>query len=279
MKKNLIIGIVSTALLVLAAGLAVYSFYPTSQPVAKTKTTAKAKKQKKNKRPRVVASTNRVAAAMAARLQKTDDNERDEEAKLTAAELAILRELREGAEDDNFHRVRKAVEKIQELQRKKGIDAVPPYLREEAVEALGEFLPGSLPELIGFMGDTDSDVLADVLSQFEDAIDNSGLGDRALADILVSVSKVLTDDDALDALFCCVENEMRNSVAVKTYTEILQHGTEAAKERVWESIEDFTGEDDVKSKADLENWLKENPDDEDDEEFYGPEEDDDKDDD
>ena len=62
---------------------------------------------------------------------------------------------------------------------------------------------------------------------------------------------------------------MRNSVAVATYKEILKSGTEEAKQRVWESVEDFTGEE-ITTVEQLDEWLKQNPDDEDDDDLYGP---------
>lgn len=194
----------------------------------------------------------------------------DDEAKLTAAELALLNELQEGVDRESFRDVVKTVEKIQKMIREKGFDGVPVALRAEAVEALGWFTPDSLAELLGFMADTDPDVLDDVMTKFEDAIDDAELGDRALSEILKSVAKVLDNEEALDALFMGIESDMRNSVAVATYKEILKTGSDAAKSRVWESIEDFTGEDDIKTVEQLDEWLKENPDDEDDEDFFGP---------
>ena len=76
-----------------------------------------------------------------------------------------------------------------------------------------------------------------------------------------------------------LENDMRNSVAVDTYKEIFKTGSEEIKKRLVESMQDFTGEDDLTAPEQLDAWLKENPDDEDDDEFYGnADKDDDKDD-
>ncbi len=269
--------IVAAIIAAIAAFVAVY-LIPSPGKKAPSQ---KAKVVKVSKKGKHFARQHRKAGESARKINSQGkDGERvlleaDEEAKLTAAERALLEELRDGADDDNFHRVAKAVKQIQALQREKGQDAVPVLLRQEAVEALGEFLPGSLPELMGFMADTNPEVFEDVMSQFEDAIDNSGLGDRALADIITTVARVVKSEDALDALFMCIENDMRNSVAVSTYIEISKTGSEEAKARLQESIEDFTGEDDMTDIKKLEDWAKENPDDEDDDEFYGPDDDDD----
>lgn len=273
--------IVAAIVAAIAAFAAVYFI---QFPMSKKAPSQKAKVVKVSKKGKHFARQHRKAGESARRIDAQGKggerilSEADEEAKLTAAERALLEELRDGADDDNFHRVAKAVKQIQALQREKGPDAVPVLLRQEAVEALGEFLPGSLPELMGFMADTNPEVFEDVMSQFEDAIDNSGLGDRALADIITTVARVVKSEDALDALFMCIENDMRNSVAVSTYIEISKTGSEEAKARLQESIEDFTGEDDMTDIKQLEDWAKENPDDEDDDEFYGPDDDDDDDD-
>lgn len=275
------INAIIAAVIALAAGAFIYTTFIHEKPAPKKNATSL--RAKKAKRPQLKGKKRplRASQAMSSQTEKPKPNlgsDADEEAKLTAAERALLAELQNGVDDEDIKRVVKAVEKIQAIQREKGIDAVPVFLRSEAVEALGWFLPDSLSSLLGFMADSDPDVLQDVMSQFEDAIDDSGLGDRELSKILKSVAKVLTDEDALDALFMGIENDMRNSVAVDTYLEILKTGSEAAKARIWESVSDFTGEDNITSEADLKKWAEdpENADDEDDEEFYGPDKDDDE---
>ncbi len=203
----------------------------------------------------------------------------DEESLLTDEMKAIMAELQDALDDDDGQRVSKIAEKILITQRKLGQDAVPPVVREKAVEALGFFLPGSLADLVGFMADSDPDVLQDVMDKFEEAIDDADLGDRDLAGILTTVAKILTNEDAIDALFFAIETDMRNSIAVETYLDILANGTEEVKAKVWESIQDFTNEDEISTPEDLQKWLDENPDDEDDEEFFSGKDTDDGDDD
>ena len=211
------------------------------------------------------------------------DSDAEEEAKLTAAEKQLLKELQNGLDANSLSRVAKVVEKIQAMRRSgtNGTDPVSPYLRAQAVEALSQFLPHSLGDLIGFMDETDSDILDDVMSHFESAIDDTSLSDIELCDIFKSVAKVLTDEDALDSLFMGIETDMRNSKAVETYLSIIETGSPAAKARVWESIEDFTGEDNIHTAEDLKRWAAdpENSDDPDDPDFYGGDKDDTSDDD
>lgn len=197
----------------------------------------------------------------------------DDEAALSAEMKEIIASLQKALDDEDRKGVSKIASKIQDLIAKGGQEAVPVSVRMKAVEAIGWFLPDSLADLVPFMGDSDPDVIDDVMSAFEEALDNISLGDRELSLIVKSVSKALSNDDALDALFFCVESDMRNSVAVDTYKYLMQNGSKECKERILSSIEDFTGEDNITTEGDLDNWLKENPDDEDDEDFYAGEKD------
>lgn len=192
----------------------------------------------------------------------------DEEANLSDEMKQILAELQDALDDNDAQKVSKLAERILVTQRKKGQDAVPPYVREKAVEAIGFFLPGSLADLVGFMADSDPDVLQDVMDKFSEAIDDPDLGDRELSSILTSVSKVLNNEDAVEALFFAIESDMRNSVAVQTYLDVWENGSKEVQAKVLESIADFTGEDDISTPEQLKKWLEENPDDEDDESFY-----------
>lgn len=193
----------------------------------------------------------------------------DEEAMLSAEMRKVLADLRRAVDQDNRKAVSKLAEQILVTMRKNGDDAVPPFVRSKAIEAIGFFLPDSLADLAGFMADSDPEVLEEAMSQFELAIDDPDLGDRELSSILKTFSKVLTDPDAIDSFFMGIESDMRNSVAVETYKYVAENGSDAIKNRIWESVEDFTGEDYIKSTKDLEDWLSQNPDDPDDEDFYG----------
>ena len=203
-----------------------------------------------------------------------------EEDKLTAAQQAVIDELQEALDDESFRRVARIVKSIQDQYHKGGDAAVPPIMREQAVEALSWFLPDSLAELIGFMADSNPEVLDDVMKNFTEGIDDAELGDRELANIFKQIAPVIKDDDAIDAILMGLENDMRNSVAVDTYKDLFVNGSDEIKQRLVESMQDFTGEDDITTPEQLDKWLKDNPDDEDDEEFYGnADKDDDKDDD
>ena len=241
---------------------------------SKAKVSLRSKKLIKGKKGAISSKRNNRWAAKISESQNEREKPNltlteDEEAMLSAEMKKVLADLRRAVDQDNRKAVSKLAEQILVTMRKNGDDAVPPFVRSKAVEAIGFFLPDSLADLAGFMADSDPEVLEEAMSQFELAIDDPDLGDRELSSILKTFSKVLTDPDAIDSFFMGIESDMRNSVAVETYKYVAENGSDAIKNRIWESVEDFTGEDYIKSVKDLEDWLSQNPDDPDDEDFYG----------
>ena len=283
MKMNRSLVLVGCAALATAliVGAAVYFFSspPEKQQAEERKAEERPNRKKRSKKERGKssrASVDRPSTNMVGRASVAA-----EEDNLTAAQKALLDELQEAVDDESFRRVARIVKSIQDQYLKGGDAAIPPVMREQAVEALSWFLPDSLAELIGFMADSNPEVLEDVMKNFTEGIDDAELSDRELANIFKQIAPVIKDDDAIDAILMGLENDMRNSVAVDTYKNIFVNGSDEIKQRLVESMQDFTGEDDITTPEQLDAWLKENPDDEDDEEFYGnvDKDDDDKDDD
>jgi hypothetical protein len=271
MKSNRLLVLIGCAMFALA--LVVCYYYPsaskenqpqeTQDPATKPHGKKPAKKGH-SKQSAKAAKTGNVSTNAVPKLQVPS-----EEDKLTAAQQAVIDELQEALDDESFRRVARIVKSIQDQYHKGGDAAVPPIMREQAVEALSWFLPDSLAELIGFMADSNPEVLDDVMKNFTEGIDDAELGDRELANIFKQIAPVIKDDDAIDAILMGLENDMRNSVAVDTYKDLFVNGSDEIKQRLVESMQDFTGEDDITTPEQLDKWLKDNPDDEDDEEFYG----------
>ena len=215
-------------------------------------------------------------AAHVANAGAEDGDDVDEDGvKLTAEMRQILSEIQDCLDNEDRKSLSKVCEKIARIQRERGEGTVPASVRAKAVEAVGQFLPASLAELIGFMADSDPDVVDEVFDQLDTLLNDTTIGDRELSTMLVAVSKVLTNEDAIDSLAMAVDMNMRNSVKVATCQQILDSGSEAVVARIRETIADMLeveveelpeGSKAVKNK--LKEWLDENPDDEDDEEFY-----------
>lgn len=256
------------------------SMLKSHQP-AQQKKALVSKKQAKKAKPAQKAGKKDVPGRMAREFQSKEAKQQaarlsdDEYNSLSTEMKKLIDTLQEALDNNDAKTVSKIAEQILVTQRKKGQDAVPPFVREKTVEAIGIFLPDSLADLVGFMADSDPDVLQDVMDRFSEAIDDPDLGDVELSNILSSVGKILDNEDAIDSLFLGIESDMRNSIAVKTYLELWENGSKAVKDKIVESVADFTGEEDITTPDKLKEWLEQNPDDEDDEDFYGATKDDD----
>ena len=275
MKINRPLILIGCATLAAALAVGTAVVFYSDPPVPEQQDAGKKREKRAQRKKRLLRKERDKRSEARSATSSTNDVADEYEVELTVAQKALLDELQEALDDESLRRVAKLVEKIQEQYRKGGDAAVPPYMREQAVEALSWFLPDSLAELIGFMADSNPDVLEDVMKNFTEGIDDAELSDRELANIFKKIAPLIEDDDAIDAILMGLENDMRNSVAVDTYKEIFKTGSDAIKQRLVESMQDFTGEDDITTPEQLDAWLKENPDDEDDEDFYGKADDDD----
>ena len=272
-NRALVIGGLLVAAIASGAFFTV-SMLKSSQPTPQKKVLISKKPTKKAKASKMSGKKN-LPARMARDFQTKESKQQvsrltDDEYNSLAPEMKkLIDTLQEALDNNDAKTVSKIAEQILVTQRKKGQDAVPPFVREKTVEAIGIFLPDSLADLVGFMADSDPDVLQDVMDRFSEAIDDPDLGDVELSAILSSVGKILDNEDAIDSLFLGIESDMRNSVAIKTYLDLWENGSKPVKDKIIESIADFTGEEDITTPEQLKEWLEQNPDDEDDEDFYG----------
>lgn len=187
----------------------------------------------------------------------------------------ILADIQACLDNEDRKALSKVCERIAQIQRERGEGSVPVSVRAKAVEAIRLFLPATLAELVGFMADSDPEVVDSVFEQLDNLLNDTTIGDKELSGLLVSMSKVLTNEDAVDSLVMAIDNNMRNSVKVGTYIKILNSGTDAVVAKTRESIAEMleievvdlpTDPNFVKEK--LNEWLEENPDGEDDADFY-----------
>lgn len=206
---------------------------------------------------------------------EVDDDVDENGVKLSQEMKQILADLQDCMDRDDRKKLTKICERIQAIQRERGVDAVPVSVRSAAVEAIGIFLPESLSELVGFMADSDADVLDSVINQLDNVLNDTTIGDREISTVFTSISKVLTNADAVDSMVLTIEGNMRNSVKVQTYKTLLDTGTPEVISRLKESIAETLEiepeelpEDKESIKKKLTEWQQDNPDGEDDDDLY-----------
>lgn len=205
------------------------------------------------------------------KMLELDDEEMGE---LTDLAKKLLLSLQAALDAEDFAQIQSIIAMIENSPKgvlSKTANGIPVYLRRKLVEALGWFGAEGMPEIVDFLGDENQEVAEAAIEQFELALEDVTLGDRARAEIVVMASKALHDRDALERIFMEI-SIMRNSVAVPTIVEICRTGTEEARDLMPETISFVTGTDEgeIVTVEDMEKWLGENPDGEDDEDLYGP---------
>ncbi len=284
-QRNIIISALLVAIVVAAGALYMYlpaekapEPKPSSEkphrkaPQKKHKPNAKPNRNNKKQRPRAnpAVLTNRLSSA------RSQAQEEDEEKNLSAEMKNLLAEIQSCLDNNDRKALTKVCDKIAKIRREKGEEAVPAIVRERAVEAIGHFLPASLAELLAFMADTNAEIAQAAADKFEDEVLNdTTIGDRELSDILVSMAKVINNEDTIDSMMMSIDGNMRNSVKVSTCNQLLESATDAVAKQLRETIADILEVEVEELPADnktlqdkLNEWLKENPDDEDDEDFY-----------
>ena len=220
------------------------------------------KKRAKGRRNEVA----RAGEAKEAKKKPTFALDDDDEAKLNAEQRKMIEAIRAALDAEDRPRVLKLVQALQASDE--WPDGIPKSIKMAAVEALGWFGKSCLPEIAGFLGDGDSEVVQSAIEKFEEALSDFDLSDRDRSKILIEASKVIDDAEAMDSMLFTL-NEMRPSVAVETMKELIASGNAATKSVLQDAIDFYTGEENIKTPDQLDEWLKENPDDPDAEELYG----------
>ena len=200
-----------------------------------------------------------------------------DEVELSKEIAAIYSEIRKSFDKDPFMdspKSRKALlAAVQKLLAQTANGAVVPgFVKRNTIDMLGWAGGDGLSEMVGFMADADAEVATYAKEKFQDALDDFTLSDREISAVLKEVVKVEHDQESLDMYISQLSN-MRNSVKVDTALAIVDSGNEDAV-AVLENNMDFhfgagEGDYEVKTRADIVQYGKDNPDGEDDEAFYG----------
>lgn len=238
-------------------GEAVLSSVATRADSAKPKASRKGPLSKKN--------AVRVARESVKKERPTFEVPSAEEERLSALQRKLLEEIRAALREDDYKTLMRLVHKMQSSDE--WPDGIPNSIKKAALEALGWYGLKCLPEIVPFLADSNPEIVADAVSQWEDAIAECD-SDREVAAQVKLASRVVVESDSVESILVETMN-MRHSVAVETFKDVLANGNEQAKVKVLEQIADYTDDSTIKTSEQLEEWLKNNPDDLGDEEMYG----------
>ena len=204
------------------------------------------------------------------REKPTFELDEDDESLLNEEQKAIIEAIRDALDREKFPELIKLVRKMQDSNL--WPDGYPVVIRKAAIDVLGWFGRDAIPEIVGFLGDPNEEVLAAAIEAYEMSLIEAN-GDAELSTLLIAACQAINDPDAIDS-FMMEINNMRPSRVVSTLEEIAKTGTPAAQAALSETISFYTGEDECTTVEKLKEWYNdpsgENMDDEDAEEFYGP---------
>ena len=207
----------------------------------------------------------------ALRTRPTFDIDAADEAKLTELQKKTLEAIRAALRENDQKRVLRLVQKMQASDE--WPDGIPKSIKMAAIEALGWYGGDCMPELAGFLADSDPDIQEaandELVRDFEEQISDMDIGDTRRAELLKQVARTITDVDSMELMMAELEN-LRPSKFVETAIYILENGNEAARNALPDNVEMITGSEDIKTVEQLQEWLKDNPDGPDADEEFGP---------
>ena len=211
----------------------------------------------------------RIVESEATRPDVVKDADVDDEEQLSPIQKSVLKEIQAALDADDVKALRKALSKFTASTKNGGLggyENVPRVIRAAAVHALGWFGKDVAVDMIDFMADADEEISDDAFDQFEQALQDCGMGDRERSLLVKTVSKALTDSERIDAMLSCL-SDMRNSVKGDTAIAILTDGSDQSKVALLDEME-FYFDEGVQTVDGIKKWMAENPDDPDDDDFY-----------
>lgn len=213
--------------------------------------------------------TKKSKEALQEELQRMLTEEAEGE-KLSAFEKELLGKIQEllGDLSTDPKRVRQELAKLlaRIAARHGEVSAAVKIAAMHAAATIGE---GAAIDILPFLADADVEVQMSAMDLFMESVSDFTLGDRDRAQLVIAAAMTMTSSEQLDWVFSEFSN-MRHSVAAEAFVQIIERGTDQAKDKIAESVRFYTGEDGIETVEALEQWLEQNPDGPDDEDFYGP---------
>lgn len=231
----------------------------------------------KKSRPKSRSTTRKIVVA-----KKPEFDIGEAEKALNEEQRRLLEEIRAALRNDDYRLLMKHVRKLQSSDE--WPDGIPKAIKLAALKALGWYGGKCLPEVVGFLADLDREIVDLASGYWDDAIaeldhdvdllDEAGnVKEAGIASNIKNAARIVNDAETIESIFSEIQSSLRHSVAVETVKDILENGNAAAKAKIFGAIEDLTGSEDIKTVEQLDEWLKNNPDDADDDFMYGGKED------
>ena len=220
--------------------------------------------------PKRLKRSDKIPVARSEKVKKPDITLSSDDAEKLSAEMRkMFEDLQAALDEEKRSHVYSLVHKLQAMDE--WPDGIPKSVKLKALDAIAWFGASGAAEAIGFLADSDPEVVQATIEKFEEMLSDFSIGDRATADIIKQVVTVVKDADALDT-FLCEMNNMRPSVRVDLANSVYASGNEVAVKVLNENIDFYFGDSDVEvtGQKDLDAYLKANPDDPDADDFYGP---------
>ena len=230
-----------------------------AKAVSKASKTSGGQKKKTQRRARISEVAPKPAERPNFEIEKADEEN------LNEIQRQLLEEIRAALRADDYKKVMRLVHRMQASDE--WPDGIPDSIKKAALSALGWYGSKCLPEIVNFLGDANPEIVSEAVSQWEDAIAECD-SDREISAQVKLAARVVTDTDSVESILVETMN-MRHSVAVETFKDILSNGNAAAKAQVLEQIADYTDDTAITTAEQLDTWLENNPDDSGDEEMYG----------
>ena len=179
----------------------------------------------------------------------------DSEVALSKAYRALLEELQLASDNNDWRKVAKIVQKMQDSDE--WPDGIPVVLHKAAISALKWAGSKCVPEIVGYLGSSDPEVVGDAREAMLDMLTDSSLSDRQRGDLLDKYSRVESDADTLESMLMELDN-LRPTVRAETALKILESGNKTATDLLMENLDFYFQSDDyeVKTKEDIERFLK-----------------------
>ena len=169
---------------------------------------------------------------------------------------ALLEEIKAAYDANSSRRLVNVVRKMQKSSE--WPDGIPASLHKAAIKALMWFGGSVAPELFGYLGSADAEVVADATDAIMDAISDFSISDRERSALMLGCVKMINDADTLDTMMMELGN-MRPTVRAMTGIGIAKSGNTIATEVLGDNLEfyfdDLEGIE-VTRPEDLQAYLK-----------------------